>query len=356
MPLTRPTVASAPLTSGALEAVTPPAPTSEAVASGGSVTSWTFSAFTDPDSRIASYSATLTAVVGSGSLSGSGLGPYSLTGTADGDSYTVELDALDSDGAVLATATHSVAIAAPSSLVYEVKYDGVDAYGEIAPLGSLPAALQFDPTVESWTMMIVVRCTKEITWRAGVFGSNTGMNWMLRQATNGRLEAYLQNSGTSAYAFRNNTAYATSQGGQYQCYGWEWNHATTTLSVRAGGPFSATATDVEPGVSTIDYSTCGAFIGPAVHSALTSSLGGGVAQFAIWTGTHLADINTLWNDGVPFDWSTHTTPPDVLHYRIGSDDDATTTDGIQDRTGNGLHMTMFNAVAGDIALRGQPRY
>lgn len=77
----------------------------------------TFGAFTDAGGRISSYSATKTNVAGSGTISGTGLGPYTFSGTADGEVITVELDALDSGANVLATAvfTGTIAGAAPSS-------------------------------------------------------------------------------------------------------------------------------------------------------------------------------------------------------------------------------------------------
>jgi len=97
--------------------VTPPAAQSQDVAEGGSFSAVTFGAFTDSGGRIASYSASKTNVVGSGNISGSGLGPYTFSGTADGEVITVELDALDGSGNVLATAvfTGSIAGAPPSS-------------------------------------------------------------------------------------------------------------------------------------------------------------------------------------------------------------------------------------------------
>lgn len=92
--------------------VTPPAATSEAVASGGSPAAKTFGAFTDPDGRISSYSAAITNAVGTTSIaSGSGLGAYTVSGSADGDSYALRLTALDADGDPLATAVHVVDIA-----------------------------------------------------------------------------------------------------------------------------------------------------------------------------------------------------------------------------------------------------
>ena len=99
-------------TGGSVDPVEPPAPASESVAAGGSLAAVTFSAFTDTGGRIASYSATRTNVVGSGTISGSGLGPYTISGTADGEVIAIELDALDSGGDILATAAYTGAIAA----------------------------------------------------------------------------------------------------------------------------------------------------------------------------------------------------------------------------------------------------
>lgn len=102
---------------GSVDPVTPPAAQSQSVAQGGSFSAVTFGAFTDSGGRISSYSATKTNVAGSGTISGTGLGPYSFSGTADGEVLTVELDALDSGGNVLATAvfTGTIAGAPPSS-------------------------------------------------------------------------------------------------------------------------------------------------------------------------------------------------------------------------------------------------
>ena len=89
--------------------VTPPSPTSEAVASGGSLSAKTFAAFTDPGGRIdaSKYLATTTTASGSTSWSGTGLGPYSASGSADGDAGTLSLTARDSSNNPLATAVHS---------------------------------------------------------------------------------------------------------------------------------------------------------------------------------------------------------------------------------------------------------
>jgi hypothetical protein len=96
-------------------AVTAPSPTTESVAAGGTPAGKTFSAFTDPDSRIASYSATTTNSVGSATWTGTGLGAYTIGSSADGDSGTLALTALDSSGDPLATAYHSWDIAAATA-------------------------------------------------------------------------------------------------------------------------------------------------------------------------------------------------------------------------------------------------
>jgi hypothetical protein len=80
---------------GSVAPVEPPASTFEAVSAGGSPTAKTFAAFTDTGSRISSYSASVTNAVGSTTVSGSGLGPYTFSGSTDGDSFALELDALD---------------------------------------------------------------------------------------------------------------------------------------------------------------------------------------------------------------------------------------------------------------------
>ena len=92
--------------------VTAPAATSEAVAADGAPAGKTFGSFTDPDGRIASYSAAITNAVGSTAIaSGSGLGAYTVSGYANGDSYVLRLTALDASGDPLATAVHVVDIA-----------------------------------------------------------------------------------------------------------------------------------------------------------------------------------------------------------------------------------------------------
>lgn len=92
--------------------VTAPAATSEAVAADGAPAGKTFGAFTDPDARITSYSAAITNAVGSTAIaSGSGLGAYTVSGYANGDSYVLRLTALDASGDPLATAVHVVDIA-----------------------------------------------------------------------------------------------------------------------------------------------------------------------------------------------------------------------------------------------------
>ena len=99
-------------------AVTAPSPTTESVAAGGAPAGKTFSAFTDPDGRIASYSASIVNAVGSTAIAGgSGLGAYTVSGYADGDAYSIVLTALDSSGDPLASAVHVVDIATAATNV-----------------------------------------------------------------------------------------------------------------------------------------------------------------------------------------------------------------------------------------------
>jgi hypothetical protein len=103
--------------------VTPPAATSETVAAGGTPAAKTWSAFGDTDGIIDSYLSTIISAVGSTSSSGSGLGAYTYSGQADGDSYAHYLTAKDSAGSIVATAVHQVDIAAPAGATLDSLVD-----------------------------------------------------------------------------------------------------------------------------------------------------------------------------------------------------------------------------------------
>lgn len=90
----------------AASAVEPPAPTSQATASGVNFTAKTFAAFTDTGSVISSYTAVTTNADGSTSWSGSGLGAYTATSAA-GNSGTLSLNAKNAAGDIVATAVHT---------------------------------------------------------------------------------------------------------------------------------------------------------------------------------------------------------------------------------------------------------
>ena len=100
---------------GSVDPVTPPAAASESVAAGASLSAVTFGAFTDTGGRISSYAASKTNVVGSATISGTGLGPYTISGAADSEVLLIELDALDSGGNVLATAAYTGSIGSPTT-------------------------------------------------------------------------------------------------------------------------------------------------------------------------------------------------------------------------------------------------
>ena len=133
-------------------AVTAPSPTTESVAAGGTPAGKTFSAFTDPDSRIASYSATTTNSVGSATWTGTGLGAYTIGSSADGDSGTLALTALDSSGDPLATAYHSWDIAAAGGAIWtdlvDLDYTGLDADTLTGTDTVTKSAVQYGPVVK----------------------------------------------------------------------------------------------------------------------------------------------------------------------------------------------------------------
>ena len=135
-------------------AVTAPTPTTESVAAGGAPAGKTFSAFTDPDGRIASYSASIVNAVGSTAIAGgSGLGAYTVSGYADGDAYSIVLTALDSSGDPLASAVHAVDIAAPPGAAWtdlvDLDYTGLDTQNPLSDAATTvtKGAVQFGPTI-----------------------------------------------------------------------------------------------------------------------------------------------------------------------------------------------------------------
>ena len=138
----------------------PPAATSEAVAEDGSPSAKTFGAFTDPDGVITSYQSTLTNVVGSTTVSGTGLGPYTFSGSANGDSFVLELDAKDASANVVATAVHAVDVAPTSTgpaLQTLVDISGVTSYDFLTTGGSGGSGGQGDHTVGGITCDVVLQ-------------------------------------------------------------------------------------------------------------------------------------------------------------------------------------------------------
>lgn len=347
MPLTRPTSATSPPGAPA-GVVTPPAPTSEAVASGGSVTGWTFSAFTDPDGRIASYSATLTAVVGSGSLSGSGLGPYSLTGTADGDSYTVELDALDSDGAVLATATHSVSVATtalpdPNPLSdgdYIVggyhDFDGIDDHITFPAL----AGLELTPS-SVFTLSIWVYSTSSSPTNAAVSYGDPGANegWSFRRFSSDWALLFVD---ASSNVYTKYVSAATNN---------QWEHYLvvsdgSAISIYENGvsrSVSTVGSPVTPTYSASSRVVVGAFPTPSGY------YDGSLAEIAVWSTDQSANVAAIYNSRNRHDLMNLATPPDVFYASLSSVNDdpgpgGSVAESVSSNDGTGVNMDTADAV------------
>jgi len=111
--------------------VTPPAATTQAKASGASLTAHTFGSFTGPDAgSIDGYTARVVNAVGSTSWAGSGLGAYTPGSDADGDAGVLALDATIG-GTVVATALHDYSRAAAGAgggLETLVDISGISSY------------------------------------------------------------------------------------------------------------------------------------------------------------------------------------------------------------------------------------
>ena len=95
-------------------AVIPPDPVKAVVSAGGSFSDVTFAAFIDPKGLISSYTATKTNLQGTATISGSGLGPYTISGEANGESLVITLAAKDASNRVLGYATWAGTIALPT--------------------------------------------------------------------------------------------------------------------------------------------------------------------------------------------------------------------------------------------------
>ena len=150
--------------------VVPPSATSQAVSAGGSPSAKTFIAFDDPGGLINNYQAVMQNAVGSTSVSGSGLGAYSFSGHANGGSFTLSLNARDSDNNVLATATHTVNIASAASSLYDVSLITVnltDGSWTLYDPDSLVKSVSYDST----------NARNVITVNALSSGSNAKYNW-----------------------------------------------------------------------------------------------------------------------------------------------------------------------------------
>lgn len=112
--------------------VSPPAATTEAVAAGSSLSAKTFGSFTGADAAsIDGYTLRTVNAAGSTSWSGSGLGPWTPSGDADGNAGVIALDATIG-GVVVATALHDYARAAASgaglSTLLDVDFTALSAY------------------------------------------------------------------------------------------------------------------------------------------------------------------------------------------------------------------------------------
>jgi len=335
--------------------VTPPAATSEAVAFGGSVTSWTFGAFTDPDSRIASYSATLVTVTGSGSLSGTGLGPYSITGTGDGDAYTVELDALDGDGGVLATAVHTVTIVgegladpaytAPSAGDYIIGgYHDFDGTDEQIAFGAI-SSLEFDAT-DTFTISFWVYKDQTgsgavvLSYNYGTAATSNGEGWFINYTNSTLLFGTGEGGVTNSRAIADPTTDT-------------WHHV---VFVFAAGTFTAYLN----GSSASITSSSGTLFDNITYANVTNvRIGtieaglayfpGYIAEVGIWGSDQSANVAAIYNSRARHNLMDLTTPPDLFYAPLTIQGDDPGSGGsvaelVANNDGSGVNMETADAV------------
>jgi hypothetical protein len=175
------------------------------VASGGSPAAKTFGAFTDPDGVIDNYNATMVNAVGSTSVSGTGLGAYTFSGSADGDSFTLKLDARDASNNVLATAVHAVDVAAAGGGATPDTFldiSGVSSYDFLTTGGSSGSGGEGNHTVAgltwsvSWdgttgpTLLKIVNGVLSFEGNASTRRANIHVNMQTAGAQLGRFPMY----------------------------------------------------------------------------------------------------------------------------------------------------------------------
>jgi hypothetical protein len=290
------------------------------------VTSWTFGAFTDPDSRIDSYSATLVTVTGSGSLSGSGLGPYSITGTADGDAYTVELDALDGDGGVLATATHTVAIAEGGITTFTAPlFDGVDDNLWAAYTAGFNNA---DPLTWSlWYLRDPSASALMATW---AYEKSSGSSFPLQGY---RIDASWQ----AAYVSRN---YGSGSINWYA--GHRWQHLMYVQNGSTWQYFVDGRQVDTRAVSSAPFASVRIVIGD-IQRAGSQPWYGAIRDVGVWSSDQSAQLNQIIANGPGTMLSSLATPPDLAYWPLdGQGDTFNNGETIVDQTGNGYDLTVRN--------------
>jgi hypothetical protein len=167
-------------------AVVPPDPVKASVAAGGSFSDVTFSAFHDPKGLISSYTATATNLQGTATISGSGLGPYTISGEANGESLVINLAAKDASSRVLGYATWAGTIALPTGGGSWVDLVDLD-FTDVTTTSALPTGTSTLTFVSSADTVTVVRASESgyngtvtptngtgIVWTSGTDSSSQG--------------------------------------------------------------------------------------------------------------------------------------------------------------------------------------
>ena len=166
--------------------VVPPSATSQAVSSGGNPSTKTFSAFDDPGGLIDNYQAVIKNAVGTTSVSGSGLGAYSFSNHANGDSFTLSLNARDADNNVLATATHTVNIASAATSLYDatlINVDLTDGSWTLFDPDSLIKSVAYTDNRNVITMNALASGSADYNWKNS--GAKDAPRWYKTASING---------------------------------------------------------------------------------------------------------------------------------------------------------------------------
>ena len=222
-----------------------------------------------------------------------------------------------------------------------VRFDGIDDYCETSSNYTLLDG-ESKATVSAWINLNGNSSTTYLCSikESGVF--NTTLSVRLQTSgTNVILRAYTQNFSSSN---RGSVSLGTIEGDGL------WHHLLicVDLSLTGNTELQVFLDGVSKGIVGRFQNTTFTSVGAELyvgHADGQGFVGGGIDEFAIWSGTDLRnDASTIYNSGVPNDLNNNGLTAPTTYYRMGDGDTFPT---LQDTNGS-ADLTMTNMTSGNI--------